>query len=411
MITILYIDDDLHDGELVHSMLFGYRVVLARNGTAGLEAYYRFMPDIVILDILLPDMNGLELLDRLPTGCEQHPEIIALSGVADPGLAQEVRRRGVKKFLRKPIESKILKGAINELLRGNGAAGHGQLQEHPPEYENTLNVKSPAFASIIGSSRIISRLKDRAHRYARCSFPVLILGESGTGKELFAKSIHELSRRCKDPFIVLNCAALPDTLIESELFGTEAGAFTGAVNRAGGFELANGGTLFLDEIGELSPSGQAKLLRILEEKVVYRLGSRRARKIDVRFVAATNKDLFLRAEGGMFRKDLFYRISGLELHIPPLRERKEDIEELSDTILRKGVEGAESNRHYRLSAGALAQLRAHHWPGNVRELEHVLHRAMLHSDSAVIEAAHLEISRNGRGYASLPMDEKQLPLF
>ncbi len=397
MKTILYVDDDLRDGEAVRSILYGHRVHLAKDGRRGLEQIFRKEPDLIILDILLPDMSGIEILDRMAAWGRPLPSVIVLSGLGDSDLRKELRGRGVECFLRKPVEAVLLRRSVNEVLYGRGeggceasaaygpAAGSGRQGEIAAGTEDAMGPVSPSWEAIKGSGEAITLLKKKVRRYALSDLQVLVTGESGTGKELFAGAIHELSPRRDGPFVPVNCAALPESLAESELFGTAAGAYTGAVSRPGIFERAHGGTLFLDEIGELSPAAQAKLLRVLETGMVDRLGSSRRRKVNVRLVSATNRPVSGCLRGAGFRKDLYFRIARLELCLPPLRCRSGDIEEIASSFLREcGGFG--------LSCDALRMLLSYEWPGNVRELQLVLQRAVINlGREGLILPGHLEL--------------------
>ncbi|MBN2049389.1 MAG: sigma-54-dependent Fis family transcriptional regulator [Spirochaetales bacterium] len=245
-------------------------------------------------------------------------------------------------------------------------------------------LENPLLSGIIGNSGCIQTMKSLLHRYARHWAPVLITGESGTGKDLAADILHRLSDRRHNPFLALNCAAIPDTLIESELFGSEKGAFTDAVTKPGKLECADGGTLFLDEIGDMGLAVQAKLLRCLEDQAFTRVGGVRETRVDVRIVAATNKCLEHLIEKGLFRSDLYYRLRVLTLHIQPLRERKEDIPLLTNHLVQQFPDKA-----YTLSFEAMEKLINHPWPGNVRELKGVLERAMVHTTTSKIESRHI----------------------
>jgi DNA-binding NtrC family response regulator len=410
MKTILYVDDDLRDSDAVRSILFGHRVHLVRDGRRGLEEICRREPDLIILDIMLPDMSGIEILDRMAAWGRPLPPVIALSGLTDPAVRKELRRRGVVRFLLKPVERASLQRSVNEVLygkAGGAATGCEASAAYSPaagagsDPDAAASPVSPSWDAIKGSGEAIRLLKAKVRRYAVSGVPVLITGESGTGKELFAGALHEFSGRSGRPFVPVNCAALPETLAESELFGTAAGAYTGAVSRPGLFERAHGGTLFLDEIGELSPAVQAKLLRVLETGMVDRLGSSRRRKVNVQLISATNRTVSGGLRQAAFRKDLYFRIARLELHLPPLRCRSGDIEEIAHSFLREcGVCG--------LSSDALRVLRGYEWPGNVRELQLVLQRAVINlGEEGLILPEHLELP----DYYIRPPGDGQMLLF
>lgn len=301
----------------------------------------------IILDLDGQDGEGLEILERL-AGKPSAPPVIVVSAEACPRRVVRAIRLGAADYLAKPIELAELKAALRSV------------------------VAPPARSPFLGSGRAMQKTISLINSYARFDFPVLILGESGTGKDLAAQAIHAASRRAGGPMVARNCAAFPEALIESELFGAAAGAFTGAVERPGAFELAKGGTLFLDEIGEACPPVQAKLLRVLESGELWRLGDRKSRSVDIRLVCATSRDLKAAVAAGQFREDLLYRIDTLIVELPPLRARREDIPELADHFARRAM-GARKG----FSAEAYAKLRAGDWPGNVRQLKNVVHRALV----------------------------------
>lgn len=403
MKKVLYIDDDPGDCEAVRAILYGRRICFAKDGRSGLEAVFREEPDLVILDLLLPDMNGFEVLDRLALLGGKMPEVVVLSGTTDPEARREARRRPRVSFLRKPVEPDILRRSVSELL------DEDFMKKRPRQEEIRPAEPDPAegCSAILGSGDAMRKLRKMLPAYAASGLPVLIMGESGTGKELFAAALHDYSGRKAFPFVPFNCAALPEALAESELFGTSAGAFTGAVSRPGLFDRAHTGTLFLDEIAELPLSCQAKLLRVLETGLVERLGGGTGRKVDVRLVSATNRNLSRDMDGKLFRKDLFFRIAHLEIVIPPLRERKDDIGELACAFLERHGYGPDGYPLYRLSSGAEVALERYSWPGNVRELQMVLQRAMIGvGRSGTIRASDLDLPVSARGG-----DESQLSLF
>jgi DNA-binding NtrC family response regulator len=348
----------------------------------------------VLTDLKLPAGSGI---DVLKSAQQDDPALPVIIMTAFGTIAQAVSaiRDGAFDFIQKPVDlnhlNHLLKRAIErqQLLRENLV-----LRE---EYARTLG-----FPRIVGESPAIRAAAQEMQRIAQSESTVLLLGESGTGKELFARAIHQLSARASRPMVALNCAAMPEGLIENELFGHERGAFTGADSRkAGRFELAHGGTLFLDEIGELPPAAQGKLLRALEEKQIDRLGGNLPVQVDVRVIAATNRDLEQAADAGHFRKDLFYRLNVFPITIPPLRQRGEDVLLIAETFLQRFRQEWNKPR-LALSDEAKAALLAHDWPGNVRELQNVLERAsILHEGT--LGAADLGI-RGGRPVpASLPI--------
>lgn len=365
MKTILCIDDDLRHGEYVRTSLSGYRVVLAENGMVGEDRWLHRSPDLVVLDLGLPDMHGLELLDRLQDRTGQGPPVLVLTGMADSGMEQAALSRGVKKVLRKPVKMQRLRATIAGMM-GDKAPGTSPAIPVSRKHQGDRAVLSDT--AIVGTSRCIGEIKEMAKRYASADHPVMLSGESGTGKELFARYIHHHSQRSAKPLVSVNCASIPESVAEAELFGCERGAYTGAVSRPGYFEQASGGTLFLDEIGDLPLTLQGKLLRALESGTIRRLGSTRERNLNLRIITATNRDLQEMVRQGRFREDLLYRISILDLTIPPLRERIEDVGPITLSVLQNS---------YTITDHALERLYESSWPGNVRQLINVLGKAMV----------------------------------
>ena len=369
MVKVLFIDDDPQAHRTLDMVLpEPYVLISAYTARQGIEAVAHESADVVLLDINLPDLDGIAALKAI-VARPLPPPVVMLTALTDPRLVKEAILAGACDYIVKPYELKELLGTLRTVVSGAdarraaaSAAGHALLE------------------SLIGESACIHEVKELILRYAPSDSPVLILGESGTGKELVARSIHEASRRRGGPCIALNCGALPETLLETELFGAEKGAFTDAVCRPGSFEQANGGTLFLDEIGEMSPAAQTRLLRIIEQKELTRVGGSRAIPLDVRVVSATNREIKAHAGDGRFRPDLFYRLGVLPIRIPPLRERREDIPILAAHFLsllkRPGAIGVEARE----------KLCAHDWPGNIRELRNVMERAALSADTATIGA-------------------------
>ncbi len=368
MARILFINNDSQAHHVLRMVLpREFHLISSYRGAQGIETAAKEYPDLVILDIDLPDRNGLDVLKNL-TGLPAAPPVIILTALTQIQLVVEAMRRGACDYLVRPFELKLLTDRIKSSLRRRAPVTES-MTEHP------------CLAGFIGESPAMITVKKRLIRYASADSPVLICGESGTGKELAARIVHDLSSRASRPFVARNCAAIPGTLFETELFGSERGAFTDAVSRPGSFELANGGTLFLDEIGEIPREIQAKLLRVLEGAALTRIGSSRPVEIDLRVVTATNRNLHAAVAGGSFREDLFYRINTLPITLPPLRERLEDLPLLAAHIL--------AGSGTVLGSKAEVKLRSYDWPGNIRELKNVLARASLFSNGEEVEESDI----------------------
>lgn len=361
----------------------GIPCVVAENGRQALQILESQPVSAVLTDVTMPEMTGFELHDAL---VERWPEIPVVIMTAYGTIPQAVSaiRKGAFEFVTKPFDLDSLKKIVRAALGSQGKPM--ARQERAPKkgsgkLQTAFIAESPAMKSIMA---MIEQVAD-----SRAT--VLVTGESGTGKEVVAKLIHELSPRAAQPFVAASCAAIPESLLESELFGYEKGAFTGAMNpKPGRFELADGGTLFLDEIGDVPPLIQVKLLRVLQEREFERLGATKPTRVDVRLVTATNRDLQQMVEEGFYRLDLLYRLQVVEIHLPPLRERVEDIRPLAEHFLRRA--SAENGRGLEmLSPLALATLESYSWPGNVRELGNVIERAVVLAgrDEKVLEIAHL----------------------
>src|SRR5215210_3669911 len=355
----------------------GYTVTESADARAAAAEIARTPHRLVLTDLRMPHGSGLDVLRAARTADPDVP-VIVMTAYGSIDEAVQAMKDGAQDFLQKPVDSNHL------LLLVERALEQARLRT-----ENILLreewSRRYGFPRIIGESPELKRSVAETQRVAQTEATVLLLGESGTGKELFALAVHHLSPRRDKPFVAINCAAIPETLIENELFGHERGAFTGAGERRHGkFELASGGTVFLDEIGEMPLAVQSKLLRVIEEKMVDRIGGRAPIPVDVRVVAATNKDLRQAVENGEFRRDLFFRLAVFPVEIPPLRERGEDVLLLAHHFaaqLGKELRGREAV----LSEASLAALKAHAWPGNVRELENAIERACILSDTATLE--------------------------
>jgi len=372
--TVLIIDDETSILDTVKAVLTdeGYKTTTARSGETGLASLESSLPDAILLDIWMPEMDGLEVLRRLRQDYPQIP-VLMMSGHGTIETAVKATKLGAFDFIEKPLSLEkllvLLKNAIiSQDLSKENQALRQQVQKNK---------------QMIGKSDVINHIRQLISRVAPTTGSVLITGENGTGKEIVAQSIHYQSNRATKPFIIVNCAAIPDELIESELFGHEKGAFTGATQqRRGKFDLAHCGTLFLDEIGDMSLKTQAKVLRILQEQKFERVGGSQTISVDVRVVAATNKDLKEEIKYGRFREDLFYRLNVIPFHVPPLRDRKEDILLLVEHFLKESA-----NTHGRkirpITKEGIAVLQAYPWPGNVRELKNFIERLMILTTEAL----------------------------
>ncbi|MEW6433841.1 MAG: sigma-54 dependent transcriptional regulator [Myxococcota bacterium] len=368
---ILIVDDERNARDALKSLLTdeGYEVREAGDGEEGLEALAEFRPDAVLCDVRMPKMDGLSLLKRARE--DGHEALfIMMTAFGSIETAVEAMRRGAEDYLTKPLDVGAVTARLEKALEKRQLMRDNQLlrERIREKYQ---------FSNIVGDSPELQAVFDVVKRAAPTRATVLILGESGTGKELIAQAIHEESPRRSKPFVKVPCAALSETLLESELFGHEKGSFTGAVGRREGrFELADNGTLFLDEIGDISPSLQVKLLRVLQQREFERVGGTTTLKVDVRVVAATNKDLAAEVKAGRFREDLYYRLNVVSVTLPPLRKRKSDIPALVAHFIERYSElhGKEVRG---LAPGTLNALLSYDWPGNVRELGNVVERAVV----------------------------------
>ncbi len=362
-----------------------YDIAQASDGPEGLDIFRKESPDLVLLDIVLPGTDGLAVLQMLRTERKSTP-VVMLTGTKSVKSAVDAMKLGAADYLSKPFDVDELRIVIDRALNSS------ELEQEVTQLRAQV-VKRYAFHNLIGKSQGMQEIYAKIEQVADSRTTVLITGESGTGKELVAKALHYNSSRRERPFIALNCAALPETLIESELFGHEKGSFTDATaRRVGQFELANTGTLFLDEIGDLSPITQAKLLRVIQEREFTRIGGVQPIKVDVRIVAATNKNLDDLVRKGQFREDLYYRINVIALYLPPLRERPEDIPLIANHFLEKRLEEAQ-RPPIEFGKEALELLTRYPWPGNVRELENFIEQAFIWSQHATeITPEHLPTS-------------------
>jgi len=366
--NVLLIDDEASILKTLSNVLIdeGYLVLTASSGAQGLELLKSTKVDMVLLDIWMPGQDGIEVLKQIKT---DYPEqlVVMMSGHGNIETAVKATKYGAYDFIEKPLSlEKIL------VLLQNAFTAQDLSKEN-----SALRKQIQKQHQFIGKTQIIEKLKEMVKRVAPTTGSVLITGENGTGKEVLANTIHTLSTRFSKPFIEVNCAAIPEELIESELFGHEKGSFTGATQmRRGKFDLANGGTLFLDEIGDMSLKTQAKILRILQEQKFERVGGTQSHSVDVRIIAATNKDLKSEMNNGQFREDLFYRLNVVPFHVPPLRERKEDIPLLANHFLKQFSESYQKPYDH-FSEEAVKVLKNYNWPGNVRELKNLIERIII----------------------------------
>jgi len=365
---------------------WGYRTETARDGVEGWEKALSFGPAIVVTDLKMPRMDGMGLLAKLSeagSGISANIAVVVLTAMGSIDQAVEAMKLGAYDFLQKPVDATRLRTILGNATRQRDTAIELEVARRRLRESGVLG-------RLVGSSRAMREIFGLIEQIAPSNVPVLITGESGTGKELVARTLHDLSPRKSRPFVAVNCAAIPETLIESEIFGHEKGAFTGAADRrAGCFELANGGTLLLDEIGEMPSGTQAKLLRVLEEKKFRRLGARTEQDADVRVLAATNRDPNNAVAQGHLRADLFYRLNVFNIHMPPLRDHAEDLPAMVETMIAEMNE--KHGRHVSgVSAPMLERLTTYNWPGNARELRNTIERAVvLCGEGALLEVGQL----------------------
>jgi DNA-binding NtrC family response regulator len=374
--TILIADDDVSFRRVVEYQLkqAGYDVLTAEDGKKALEIFARNRCHAVLTDLDMPELSGNELLTEIKKQSPDMPVIIITAyGTIDSAV--EAMKAGAFNYITKPVNRDALLHVLDQALKFSGLIA---------ENRNLRQAISSTFKfeGIVGGSKAMRRVIEQATQLARVDTTVLLTGESGTGKEVLAKAIHYNSRRNGKPFVVINCGAIPDTLLESELFGYRKGAFTGATtNKIGKFEAADGGTVFLDEIGELHPQLQVKVLRVVQENEIDIIGENHALKVDVRILAATNRDLRQMAADGQFRQDLFYRLSVAPLQLPPLRERKEDISLLVQSFAERICKRF-GRAQVTIGNPILRKLEMYPWPGNVRELENVVERLIVFAKDA-----------------------------
>jgi len=401
---LLVVDDEQTQREMLGRILerAGFGVAAAEDGRAALDLLQRESFDLLLTDQRMPAMDGLELLEQVQRLAPRLP-VVLMTAHGTVSTAVEAMKRGAADYLTKPFERDELLLVVDKAIR------HRRLEDEVVSLHGVLKDRSQ-LGNIIGVSRGMQEVFSLIERVSGADVPVLITGESGTGKELVARAIHERSRRSSGPFVALNCGAVPETLLESEFFGHERGAFTGAVRtHTGRFEQAEGGTLFLDEIGTMRVDLQAKLLRALQEREVQPLGSPRTRKVDVRILAATSEDLVAAIRSKRFREDLYYRLAVVPVHLPPLRDRREDIPLLARRFLDAAARKF-SRAAARIGPGVMERLQAYPWPGNVRELENCMERVVVLSPGAELGADDLPASlRPGPAGAEPGVNGFELP--
>src|SRR5688500_1800879 len=397
MARILIIDDEPAIRSTLSDILGdeGHKTALCESGEEGIAQYARDEFDLILLDLWLPGIDGLAVLERVRTS--GGPPVIMISGHGSVDSAVRATRLGAYDFLEKPLSLERV------LLTVNHALSDRRLREQVRDLRRHLTLEE----ILIGESEAMKRLEQQIRSAAPSSSRVLITGENGSGKEIVARTLHRMSLRAEQPFIGVNCAAIPEELIESELFGHRKGAFTGAIDdRKGKFELADGGTLFLDEVGDMSLKTQAKVLRVLQEQTFQRVGGQQTIKVDVRVIAATNKNLEQEIANATFRSDLYYRLNVIPIEVPPLRARGNDVVLLAEHFLRRfAAETAQPKKQP--SAGAATKLKAYHWPGNVRELRNLAERLAILHPTETIEPEDIHLGTRPEAAVEIAAD---LPL-
>ena len=385
---VLIVEDEPHAllglAELISG--WGYRTETARDGIEGWEKALAWEPAIVITDLKMPRLDGIGLLTKLAeeeSGINSHIAVVLLTAQGSIQVAVDAMKLGAYDFLQKPVDAARLRTILANATRQRETAIELEVARRRLRETGLLG-------SMVGTSKAMREIFALIEQIAPSNVSVLITGESGTGKEMVARTLHDLSPRKPQPFVAVNCAAIPETLIESELFGHEKGSFTGAVDRrAGCFELASGGTLLLDELGDMPVGTQAKLLRVLEERKLRRLGARTEQDVDVRVLAATNRDPEDAVAQGHLRPDLYYRLNVFHIHMPPLREHIEDLPAMVDAMVRE-IKQKPGRKVSGVAASILDRMMAYSWPGNARELRNTIERAViLCPDGAPLDAGHL----------------------
>jgi two-component system, NtrC family, response regulator AtoC len=398
---IMVVDDDERAAEIFHDKLehSGYEVTTFGSAEEALGQLKRIQPQVIITDLRMPGMSGLDLLARVREHMP-HTEVIVVTGHEDMSTAVAAMKAGAFDYIVKPVDLKQVDDLVARCL------GEQELNRRLEEEEETQERRPVRADTVVGRDPRMIDIYKMIGVLAKNRATVMIRGETGTGKEMVARAIHENSAHASDPFIAVNCTALTDTLLESELFGHQKGSFTGAVNsRKGYFELAGSGTIFLDEIGDTSPDFQTKLLRVLQERKFYPVGGEQHRTTEARVIAATHQNIEDLVDDGKFREDLYFRLKVVEIRVPPLRERREDVALLADALLgRIRKETNQTVRH--IAPDAMAMLLAYDWPGNVRELENALTRAAILARGAAIGPEHLTLGVDyaGRGTRTHAVD-------
>ena len=400
METILVVDDEKNYLLVMATLLEdeGFEAITASSGAEALKMIDATVPDLILTDMTMPKMDGIALLSHIKEGHAELP-VIMMTAFGTVEKAVEAMKKGAFDYISKPFKNEELMLTIRKALDMN------RLQRENRELTNALKERY-SFGNIIGKSKPMLEIYRLIEKVSEARATVLVTGESGTGKELIAKAVHYNSPRSKGPFVAVNCSALAESLLESELFGHEKGAFTDAKStKKGRFELSAGGTLFLDEIGEMPSNLQVKLLRVIQERKFERVGGTETIEVDVRIVAATNRDLKQEVSEGRFREDLYYRLNVVHLRVPPLRERPDDLPVLVDHFIRKFSQ--ENNKpNLKITQTAMRRIYTYAWPGNVRELENALERAVILSSGDRIEPEDLpeELDEISRGEQKIGQD-------
>jgi two-component system response regulator HydG len=414
MSRVLIIEDNetMREGmtEIVGAM--GHEALAAPSGAEGIARFKAKRADFVITDLKMSGMDGLAVL-RECRRLDPDVPVLLITAYGTIEVAVEAMKEGAHDFLTKPFSPDVLRLKVERGLEARRARTQAERLQRENEILRGEVDSIRGKGEIIGASEAVRRIFQIVEKVAPSDSSVLVSGESGTGKELVARALHERSRRASGPFVRVNCGAITETLLESELFGHEKGAFTGAIRRKlGRFELADGGTIFLDEVGDVSQGLQVKLLRVLQEREFERVGGEETIRVDVRVISATNKDLQEEVKAGRFREDLYYRLHVLPIHLPPLRERAEDIPLLAEHLIEK-LRARTRHRVKRVAPDALALLSTYRWPGNIRELENVLEQSLVFAQGEILEAADLPStlrpSADPGSYLALPDFTRPLP--